>query len=181
MKKTYLFLGLFLLAYYPILAQDSKEEKDSLPEFEQMGLFPKTEPTKLYRFGMGGMYRFFGTYTDMQTPYLLNEIISDYSKDRNLFIGDDSQLPNLQLNFSGRPTVNTAWDFDLYAFQFLDGSVNQAYSGQVATTALPSITDPLEGTRMAGNMGLLLGMNLYGSHSTPFGSFNIGVGGLQWV
>ncbi|MGB0431546.1 MAG: hypothetical protein ACPGLV_13815 [Bacteroidia bacterium] len=30
-------------------------------------------------------------------------------------------------------------------------------------------------------MGLLLGMNLYGSHSTEYGTFNVGFGGLQWV
>lgn len=177
LNKSIHILALLLFAT-SLWAQDDSTE---LEAFEPMGLFPKEAPPKLYRFGVGGFYRFFGTYTQMDDPYLLNEVIDDYTLPRNVFIGDDSQLPNLSLNFSGRPTANTAWGFDLYAFQFLNGQVNEAYSSQVATTALPSITNPLEGTRLAGNMGLLLGMNMYGSHATPYGSFNVGVGGLQWV
>lgn len=176
-NKKYGFLLLWLLSGLCLAAQ----ENDSLKNAPQVGLFPKEENTKLYRFGVGGSYRFFGTYTQMETPYLLNDVIDDFTKEKNIFIGDDSQLPNLTLNLSGRPTINTAWGFDLYAFQFIDGQVSQAYSDQVAFAALPTIHEPLAGTRLGGSMGLLLGMNLYGSHSTEYGSFNVGFGGLQWV
>lgn len=144
------------------------------------GLFPKQESEKLYRFGVGGFYRFFGTYTQMDNPYLVASP-SFFTQDKNVFIGDDSQLPNLNLNFSGRPTEQTSWGFDVYAFQFLDGAVDQAYSGQTATNLRPTIYNPRNGRRLAGNMNMLLGMNLYGSHSNEYGSFNVGFGGLQWV
>ncbi|MGB0431547.1 MAG: hypothetical protein ACPGLV_13820 [Bacteroidia bacterium] len=74
-------------------------EPDSTASTEpNLGLFPKKENTKLYRFGVGGFYRFFGTYTQMDAPYLV-AAPNFYTQDKNLFIGDDSQLPNLNLNF----------------------------------------------------------------------------------
>lgn len=167
----------FLIAQFSWAAEeDSTEVKKTV----DLGLYPKEENPKLYRFGVGGFYRFFGTYTQMDDPYLVAAPAA-YTQKNNLFIGDDSQLPNLSLNFGGRPTVNTSWGFDLYAFQFMTGNVNQAYTARTPATALPTVYDPLGGTRLGGSMGLLLGMNLYGSHSTQYGSFNVGFGGLQWV
>ncbi|MBI1183245.1 hypothetical protein GC194_03160 [bacterium] len=146
-----------------------------------VGLFPKREYAKLYRFGVSGFYRFFSTYTAMDAPYLLDANSGALTPDRNLFIGDDSQMPNLLLNFSGRPTEQTAWSFDVYAFQFLFGNVSQAYSGQIPRALLPTVYNPLAGSRLGSSMNLLLGMNLYGSHATEHGTFKVGVGGLKWV
>ena len=174
-------LLLVVLCFHCIIRASATEPDSSeSTNATQVGLFPKQENTKLYRFGVGGFYRFFGTFTQMDDPYLV-AAPGFYTADRNLFIIDDSQLPTLSLNISGRPTEQTAWGFDLYAFQFLDGAVNQAYSGQIPATSLPTVYDPLAGTRLGGNMNLLLGMNLYASHSTEYGSFNVGFGGLQWV
>ena len=112
----------------------------------------------------------------------MNEIINDTARKRNLFIGDDSQLPNLTLNFSGRPSKNTNWGFDLFAFQFLDGQLGQTYgNGQVSNANRPSVFNPLGGTRLATNLGLQLGINLYGNFETDHGVFGIKTGGIHWV
>jgi len=179
-KKRYLFYLIILLSSIQIV---SAQEVDSLARssISEVGLFPKQENPKLYRFAVGGSYRFFGTYTQMDDPYLLDQGSGSYTKEKNVFIGDDSQLPNLTLNVSGRPSVNTAWGFDLYAFQFMWGDVSESYSPKVPFSTLPNVYDPRSGDRLGGSMGMLLGMNLYGSHSTEYGSFNVGFGGLQWV
>lgn len=179
-KKQHLLYLVALLCSASLLQaqQVDSVSRSSAPE---VGLFPKQENPKLYRFGVGGSYRFFGTYTQMDDPYLLDAPSSSFTKEKSVFIGDDSQLPTLTLNLSGRPSVNTAWGFDLYAFQFMFGDVGEAYSSKVTSSALPNVYDPINGARLGGSMGLLLGMNLYGSHSTQYGSFNVGFGGLQWV
>lgn len=178
MKRIQLSLLFFLIARL-VLAGD----EDSLKADHKvnLGLFPKQENTKLYRFGVSGFYRFFGTYTQMDERYLLDPASQSLTPTNNVFIGDDSQLPNLSINLSGRPTINTSWGFDLFAFQFIDGNVNQAYSQRVPRNTLPSVYDPLDGTRLGSSLNLLLGMNLYGSHSTQHGTFKMGFGGLQWV
>jgi hypothetical protein len=147
-----------------------------------VGMFPKKPEDVLYNFKVGGSYRFFSTFNVQKKDYILNETINDTALSRNLFIGDDSQLPNLTLNFSGRPSKRTAWGFDLYAFQFLDGKLNQTYgTGQVGLNNKPSVFNPLGGTRLASNLGLLLGINLYGDFETDYGVFSVKTGGIHWV
>ncbi|MBO6517446.1 MAG: hypothetical protein JJ975_12945 [Bacteroidia bacterium] len=148
-----------------------------------IGVFPKKPDDALYTFKVGGTYRFFGTYTHHRSPLLLSEGGSgDTALPRSLFIGDDAQLPNLTLNFSGRPSAKTSWGFDLYAFQFLDGLFGSTYGqGQVSNSAKPTVYSPLSGTRLAGNLGLLLGINLYGNFETDLGVIGIKTGGIHWV
>jgi len=147
-----------------------------------IGVYPKKPEDALYTFKVGGTYRFFSTFTAHKGDLILNEANNDTALKKSVFVGDDSQLPNLTLNFSGRPSAKTAWGFDLYAFQFLDGQINQTYGqGQVSQTNLPTIYSPLTGTRFATNLGLLLGINLYGNFDTDIGNFGIKTGGIHWV
>lgn len=75
---------------------------------------------------ISGFYRFFATYQRQYDPYLLNPVIGDTALPRNLFIGDDSQLPNLLINAGGKTSDKTSWGFDLMMFQFLDGMISPA-------------------------------------------------------
>lgn len=154
---------------------------DTLPSTD-LGMYPKKADPVLYNFKVSGNYRFFGTFTKHQTPLLLSEAGNDTARPKSLFIGDDSQLPNLTLNFSGRPSTRTSWGFDLYAFQFLDGLIGTTYgNGQVSPANRPPVFHPLSGTRMATNLGLLLGINLYGDFQTDFATVSVKTGGIHWV
>lgn len=144
------------------------------------GLFPKTKEGDLYQIRATGFYRFFGTHMTMDSPYILDENSGALTKRKTLFIGDDSQLPNLLVNISGRPNKKVSWGFDVFAFQFLDGNINPTYNGQVATEDRPNIWNPLSGSRLGQNMGLNLGLNLYGSYNTDYGTFNVRMGGIHW-
>jgi hypothetical protein len=141
---------------------------------------PKTEPMGSRSLQVSGFYRFFATYQRQLDPYLLNPIIGDTALPRNLFIGDDSQLPNLQLNVSAKTSDKTFWSFDLMMFQFLNGVIGTSYSKQVPDSLRPDIQRPLLGTRLGGNLGLLLGINMSGNFKTDVGNINVTVGGIQW-
>lgn len=154
---------------------------DTLPQPE-LGMYPKKADPELYNFKVNGNYRFFGTFTAHQTPLIITEAGGDTARTKSLFIGDDSQLPNLTLNFSGRPSERTSWGFDLYAFQFLDGLIGTTYGGgQVSPANRPPVFNPLSGTRMATNLGLLLGINLYGNFNTDLATVSVKTGGIHWV
>lgn len=144
------------------------------------GLFPKKAPSHS-NIQINGNYRFFGNYTRHLDNYLLNAAIADTVLPRSIFIGDDSQLPNLTLFVSGRPSPRVNWGFDLYMFQFLNGDINTSYGDQVADSLRPSIQSPLLSVRLGGQMGLLLGMTLYGGFQTKQGSWRTRVGGIQWI
>ena len=159
--------------------QDSAALESPFQELSS-GLFPKKRTPRLYKFNVSGFYRFFSTYTQNDLPYLLTEDGNYVVPKKNLFIGDDAQLPNLMLNVSGRPSEQFSWGFDLYAFQFLNGMIDPAYSGQVATEDRPNIFDPFSGARLAPSMGFNLGLNMYGSYNSNFGEFNFRLGGIHW-
>jgi len=155
---------------------------EKLQSVSRVGLFPKNAPDGLYNFNVSGEYRFFGTFTNMSTPYLLNEAAQEIQRPRSLFIGDDSQLPNVTMNFSGRPAKNAFWNFDLYAFQFMEGNVNTSYGGQIPSNLRPSIFNPIIATSKPGqSMGLLLGISTNAAVSTDQGNFGITLGGTQWL
>jgi hypothetical protein len=141
---------------------------------------PKVEPNGLRTLQVSGYYRFFATYQRQLDPYLLNPIIGDTALPRNIFIGDDSQLPNLLLNVSAKTSDKTFWSFDLMMFQFLNGVIGTSYTGQVVDSLRPDIQRPLLGTRLGANLGMLLGINLSGNFKTDVGNINVTVGGIQW-
>ncbi len=159
--------------------QDYNEELKSV---SKVGVFPKNAPDGLYNFAVTGEYRFFGTYTQMDSAYSLDAGGNSVTKPRSLFIGDDSQLPNMTVNFSGRPAPNAFWNFDLYAFQFLEGTVNSSYGVQVTFNDRPTIYNPVISTIKPGQtMGLLLGISTNAGISTDYGNFGVTLGGTQWL
>ncbi len=160
---------------------DLKDENWSLPGTQyHLGLFPKTEPEAVRSLSVSGFYRFFATYTQMkgEEDYLLDQGFT--APKRSLFIGDDSQLPNLMLNISARTSKRTSFGFDVFAFQFLDGEVGDSYGAQINDTLRPLIYDPLQNNNFGGSLGINLGVNLTGAYNTEFGSFSARMGGTHW-
>ncbi|MGC6433420.1 MAG: hypothetical protein ACON4M_04430 [Crocinitomicaceae bacterium] len=100
---------------------------------------------------VGGYYRFLGCFTSMNYQY--DEIVGG---NRNLFVGDDSNLPQLSLNLELSPSKNTSFSTDLYLWTPLTGKEDDYVKG------------------------LLLGVNLNGKHKTNFGEFNVKTGGIHW-
>jgi hypothetical protein len=187
LRVLFLYIPIWLVLVNPVLLQ-SKTTKDTierslLPKHGDIGLFPKRPDSELYSFKVGGFYRFFGTMNHHHLPFIQNDgVLPDTAIPRSIFIGDDSQLPNLLLNFSGRPSDKTAWGFDLFVFQFLDGNLGSSYGGrQVKDRDRPPIHQPLSGVRLASNLGLLLGINMYGDFTTELGVWNIKTGGIHWT
>jgi len=117
----------------------------------QGGLYPKKYEKGLSNISVSGYYRFLGTYSTMDTQYPEMGLINN-----RVFLGDDSNLPQLSLNIGVSPSKNTSISTDLYLWTPLTGSEN----------------DYVE--------GLLLGINLYGSHSTNYGTFGVKTGGIHW-
>lgn len=181
------------------LSTDIAEYTERLERVSRVGVFPKNTPDGLYIFSVSGFYRFFGTYLNFNpnnsittSPtgvpsfqsdyYLVNSSSNAQMLPRTLFIGDDSQLPNFSLNFSGRPAKNAFWNFDLYAFQFLNGTVNPSYGGAIPTAQRPTIWNPIIATSKPGqSMGLLLGISTNAAISTDQGDFGFTLGGIQWL
>jgi hypothetical protein len=173
-------LGLLALgALMPFLGFGQSDTSSAVVT-PQVGLFPKEAPDELYRVAASGFYRFYGTQSRNFIPYLLTGNGLQTAPVNQLFIGDDSQLPTLQLNISGRPTLKTSWAFDIYTFQYLDGALGSAYGGQTVDSLRPSIQNPIEGPRLGGSMILNLGINFTATHETSFGSFTLRTGGIQW-
>ena len=178
-KNIILLVFFIVLGNQLVFAQIEQGLKDDASS--PIGLFPKEESPQLYTFKLSGEYRFLGSYAQNKLPYQLTTTIGDVTKDKVLFIGDDSQLPQLTLRFSGRPSLKTSWGFDLYTFQFLEGNVKPTYSAMIAESNLPTIYDPINGTRLAGNFGMQLGISMYGSFDTQVGSFLVKAGGIHWT
>jgi len=170
--------------FFPVLLIAQEETDTSRTELESdqylLGMFPKAEPAPLRQIAVNGFYRFFATYTDMKDEYLLVPDGNFMTRDRTLFIGDDTQLPNLWLNIAGRPNAKTSFGMDVFAFQFLDGDVNQTYGNQVADSLRPPVYNPRSGTRLGENFGLNLGINMYGTYSGKLGTFKASMGGTHW-
>ncbi len=145
-----------------------------------LGLFPKEEPQKLREISVSGFYRFFGTYTQMDKDYYLEPTGGFTASDRSLFIGDDAQLPNLWMYVAGRPNARSSFGMDLYMFQFLDNDLGESYGVQTTDSLTPTAYSPLSDARLGGNLGLNLGINLYGSYATDFGAFSVKMGGTHW-
>jgi hypothetical protein len=100
---------------------------------------------------VSGYYRFLGCYTSMNYQY------PEMGEVKNkLFLGDDSNIPQLLMNIGGMAGKNTSFSTDLYLWTPLSGST----------------TDYAK--------GLNLGVNLTGSHATDFGLFSVKTGGIHW-
>jgi len=118
---------------------------------EQSGTYPKKITSALDNISVSGYYRFLGYYNDMNLQYPEMGSIK-----RRVFIGDDSNIPQLLMNIAGKPSKTTSFSTDVYLWTPLSGST----------------TDNVN--------GLNLGVNLYGSHSTSMGTFQVKTGGIHW-
>ncbi|MFN3939267.1 MAG: hypothetical protein ACK4IY_01690 [Chitinophagales bacterium] len=168
----------FIALNMTVEAQQYSSDSVITPE---VGVFPKEDLSVLHRVSVSGFYRFFATQTRQFIPYILNAAANQTTSENQLFIGDDSQLPTLQLNVSGRPTLKTSWAFDIYTYQYLNGDLDETYGNQVADSLRPGIQNPIAGTRLGPSMILNLGINFTGTHETDFGVFTIRAGGIQWI
>ncbi len=177
-----LLVSIFCMTSFICFSQVSDAVMDSTIHrpSSDFGLMPKKDPGGLKNLQINGYYRFFATYQRQLDPYLLNAIIGDTALPRNIFIGDDAQLPNLLLNVSGKTSERTSWGFDIMMFQFLNGIIGTSYGAQVVDSLRPNIQNPLQSKRLGGNLGLNLGINLSGNFKTDVGNISVAVGGIQW-
>jgi hypothetical protein len=157
-----------------IAEPNSRFETDS-----NWGLFPVRPLPATRKIQVSGFYRFTGTYRVEELAYPRTpQALAPPPK--QIFVGDDAQLPNLWLNVRGRPGGNLSWSFDLFAFQFLDGRHGSAYSGQVPNASRPNPFAPLGSPRLANQIGMNLGMNLGLSWSDRHVSHQLRLGGIHW-
>ena len=105
-KNSILLAFLILIGSQVLFAQAEPDLSEG--NSSSIGLFPKDEAPQLYTFKLSGEYRFLGSFAHNKLPYQLTDNIADVTKDKVLFIGDDSQLPQLTLRFSGRPSLKTS-------------------------------------------------------------------------
>lgn len=148
-KTTYyllLFVGLMTSQVYGQSKQDSSMFKPNAG-----GLFPKKFQSGLKNISISGYYRFMGAYSSMKTQYPEMQGVKN-----RLFLGDDSNLPQLSTTITVTPGENTVFSTDLYMWA------------------------PMTGLEEDYVKGLLLGVNLAGSHSTKFGTFAVKTGGIHW-
>ena len=172
LKKHIFFLTYFL--FCGLISNAQNNDSLSNDGISDIGLFPKIEAPQLYTFKINGEYRFLGTYTQLNEPYGFNQ-------KNTLFIGDDSQMPSLTLNISGRPSKKTSWGFDLFTYQFMHGDIKPTYGFMIAEIDRPTVYDPINGTRLASSLIVQLGINLYASFDTKVGSFLLKAGGIHWT
>jgi len=144
------------------------------------GIFHSADTLEPGKISINGFYRFFGTYTLQKLPYQLT-VPADTVLPRSFFIGDDAQLPNLLINVGGQFANESSWGFDVRMFQFLNGNIGSSYGAQIADSLRPNIQQPLGTIPLGGNLGTMLGMNLYGNFKTKFGQWGTRIGGIQWV
>jgi hypothetical protein len=140
------FCSLFAINFHAQMLVDS-----ATFQTKTVGLFPKKLQTVMDNISVSGYYRFLGCYTAMENQYAEFGAIK-----KRVFLGDDSNIPQLMLNIGGRPTKNTSFSTDLFLWTPLTGSTTD-YS-----------------------KGLNLGVNLTGTHSTKYGTFGIKTGGIHW-
>ncbi len=146
MIKFYSVFVLVLLSA-PLQAQTD----DTTKSLVNSGLFPKKFENGLNNLTVSGYYRFLGTYSTMERAYPEFGTVPN-----NLFLGDDSNIPQMLMTIGGRPTPQTSFSTDLYLWTPLSGST----------------TDYAK--------GLNLGVNLNGAHSTNYGTFSVKMGGIHW-
>jgi hypothetical protein len=165
LQKKYLFFLVIAFSFNSTFAQDSlalkKYSDRPITELNTKlyGVFPKKLEETMKNLSIGGYYRFVGNYLHMDKAYYNSpsDTVSFAKTPNKVFIGDDSQLPELMLNISGKPSATTSFGTDLFIWNRLVGFDTTNYI-----------------------KGLNLGVNLYGSFATKLGNFNIMTGGIHW-
>lgn len=155
---TCFLLFAFLLGALPdVVAQTkdsvrTKEELKDIHAYFDAGNYPKMAKDALDHFSVNGYYRFVTNYRHLKEAYPHLE-----QNKNNVFVGDDSQIPQLMLNISGSAGKNTSFGTDLYMWTPMTG------------------IGPPENVK-----GLNLGISLYGTYSSKVGEFNVKTGGINW-
>lgn len=149
----YTVLGLFFLSLSPLAAQNTVRDSSTVSDEEsKVGHFPKKALEVLKQINISGYYRFVTNYRHLKESYAH---LADVKN--NIFVGDDSQIPQLMLNINGSVLKNTSFGTDLYMWT------------------------PMTGMGAAENVkGLNLGVSLYGKYFSPVGDFNVMAGGINW-
>jgi hypothetical protein len=150
MKNSHLLIALMIAFLNQNVTGQLRSDTSEFSPINS-GLFPKKISSALDNISISGYYRFLGAYSQMSNPYPEFESIK-----RKVFLGDDSNIPQLMLTIGGKPSKTTSFSTDLYLWTPLTGST----------------TDYAK--------GLNLGINLTGSHSTKYGLFNVKMGGIHW-
>ncbi|MEM7039545.1 MAG: hypothetical protein AAF570_21400, partial [Bacteroidota bacterium] len=131
---------LLLLIAPAVAAQDSTVKK-----------FP------LQGFNISGNYRFYAQHRMFTDPYAFDIVNADpvYLTNRSILVGDATQLPELTLNISGKPSAKTSFGTDIVVWNQNNGLFDYYRN-------------------------LQLGINLYGNFSTEYGNFGVKAGGIHW-
>lgn len=153
MMKTGI-LRSFLLLLIPAagaFAAPDPETPDSVV-YASFGNFPKQAQQTFNQLSVSGYYRFVTNYRHLNESYPHLE-----ETPNTIFVGDDSQIPQLSMNIAGSLGKHTSFGTDLYMWTPMTGQ------GQVENVK-----------------GLNLGISLYGSYSTDAGDFTVRTGGINW-
>jgi hypothetical protein len=134
----------------PLLKADSTV---TFLEADEKGNFPKSAKEVLDGLQINGYYRFITNVRNLKETYAHLE-----NNKRNIFVGDDSQIPQLMLNITGQTSNRTSFGTDLYLWSPMTGN------GQTENVK-----------------GLNLGVSLYGAFATSVGNFNVRTGGINWL
>jgi hypothetical protein len=121
-------------------------------ELSEKGNFPKIAKEVLDGLQIGGYYRFITNVRKLNETYSHLE-----GNKKNIFVGDDSQIPQLMLNIAGNTSPKTSFGTDLFLWSPMTGA------GQIENVK-----------------GLNLGVSLYGNFTTSVGNFNVRTGGINW-
>jgi hypothetical protein len=151
---TYLFISKNAAAQADSTALQPREDTTAYIKnlSKNFGNFPKQALATLDQLSINGYYRFIANYRQLQNSY------AHLANNRNnIFVGDDSQIPQLMLNISGSAGGNTSFGTDLFLWTPMTGA------GQIENVK-----------------GLNLGVSLYGTHITKHGEFNVRTGGINW-
>lgn len=143
---TAYFLGVCLI-FSALISEVSAQDSDTL----------EVKASPLQGFNISGNYRFFAQHRIFTDPYAIEVSNGDpiYLGGRSVLVGDASQLPELTLNISGKPTSKTSFGTDLVVWNQNDGGFNYYRN-------------------------LQLGINLYGNFSTEHANVAVRAGGIHW-
>lgn len=122
----------------------------------------KTESNEIKKaplqdFNISGFYRFYAQHRMLPNPYTVDQVAGETFniQGRGILVGDDTQLPELTLNISGRVNSRTSFGTDLVVWNQNNGQFDYYRN-------------------------LLLGINLYGNFQTDYGNVAIRMGGIHW-
>jgi hypothetical protein len=155
-KNTTIGLLLTLSLGSSLFAQNKTQ--DTTKRYAPPSMLPKPgvvaqKPmSPLENLEISGYYRFITNYRQLYETY--SHLATNKN---NIFVGDDSQIPQLMLNIKGDATSRTSFGTDLFLWT------------------------PMTGEGEKENVkGLNLGVNLSGNFVTDIGSFMVKAGGINW-